>query len=103
MSRRSHSSNRKPPDSKKTVSMPIKNVDELFKQGFTLHQQGQLAQAWQIYLSILKLQPAHADTLYFSGLIAAQSNNPLLAVEQFNKAIEVNPDHVAAIRHPKLA
>ena len=96
MSRRSHSSNRKPPDSKKTVSMPIKNVDELFKQGFTLHQQGQLAQAWQIYLSILKLQPAHADTLYFSGLIAAQSNNPLLAVELFNKAIEVNPDHLDA-------
>ena len=96
MSRRSHSSNRKPPDSKKTESMPIKNVEALFKQGFTLHHQGQLAQAWQIYSNILTFQPAHADALYYSGLIAAQSNNPSLAVELFNKAIEVNPDHLDA-------
>jgi len=50
--------------------MPINNVDDLFKQGFKFHQQGQLAQAWQIYSNVLTTQPAHADALYFSGLIS---------------------------------
>jgi tetratricopeptide (TPR) repeat protein len=71
-------------------------VATLFKQGLELHQQGQLAQANQIYAQVLALQPVHFDALHLSGVIAAQSKNSALAVELIGKAIEINPKNAAA-------
>jgi len=67
----------------------------LFSQGLALHQQGKLAQAKQIYAQVLALQPTHFDALHLSGVIAAQSKNPKLAVELIGKAIAINPNNSA--------
>jgi protein O-GlcNAc transferase len=78
------------------ASQPQSQVAALFKQGLELHQQGQLAQARQIYEQVLAKQPTHFDALHLSGVIAAQSKNPALAVELIGKAIEINPKNAAA-------
>ena len=67
-----------------------------FREGFALHQKGQLAQALAIYGRILELQPRHFDALHLSGVIAYQTGNPGLAVELIGKAIEINPDNPLA-------
>ncbi len=56
-----------------------------------MHQQGQLEQAKQIYEQVLAKHPSHFDALHLSGVIAAQSKNPTLALELIGKAIEINP------------
>ena len=61
-----------------------------------MHQQGQLAQAKQIYEQVLAKHPSHFDALHLSGVIAAQSGYPTLAVELIGKAIEVNPNYANA-------
>jgi tetratricopeptide (TPR) repeat protein len=88
---------RKPQAAAKAVaSQPQSQVAALFKQGLELHQQGQLAQARQIYELVLAKQPTHFDALHLSGVIAAQSKNPALALELIGKAIEINPKNAAA-------
>ena len=76
---------------KKAALQPHSEVVALFKQGLALHQQGQLAQAKQIYEQVLAKHPSHFDALHLSGVIAAQSKNPTLALELIGKAIEINP------------
>ena len=95
---------RKPQAAAKAVaSQPQSQVAALFKQGLELHQQGQLAQARQIYEQVLAKQPTHFDALHLSGAIAAQSKNPALAVELIGKAIEINPKNAAAYSNRGLA
>ena len=97
MPRPPHIPIRKPQAADKAVaSQPQSQVATLFKQGLELHQQGQLAQANQIYAQVLALQPVHFDALHLSGVIAAQSKNSALAVELIGKAIEINPKNAAA-------
>jgi predicted O-linked N-acetylglucosamine transferase (SPINDLY family) len=88
---------------KAVASQPQSQVAALFKQGLELHQQGQLAQARQIYEQVLAKQPSHFDALHLSGVIAAQSKNPALAVELIGKAIEINPKNAAAYSNRGLA
>jgi predicted O-linked N-acetylglucosamine transferase (SPINDLY family) len=82
---------------------PQAKLAALFMQGLSLHQQGQLAQAEQIYAQVLALQPVHFDALHLSGVIALQSKNPALAVELIGKAIEIKPDYAAAYYNRGLA
>ena len=65
----------------------------LFNQGLAMHQQGQLAQAKQIYTEVLAKQPDYYDALHLAGVIALQSNNLMLALELIGKAIEIQPDY----------
>jgi predicted O-linked N-acetylglucosamine transferase (SPINDLY family) len=62
----------------------------------TLHQQGQLAEAQQIYRQILDLQATHFDALHLSGVIAAQTGDFEAAVALFRKAVEADPCNAAA-------
>ena len=78
---------------KAAATQPQAKLAALFSQGLALHQQGQLAQAKQIYAQVLALQPIHFDALHLSGVIAAQSKNPKLAVELIGKAIAINPNN----------
>ena len=68
----------------------------LLKQGLELHHKGQLAQATVVYQRVLESHPNNFDAWHLSGLIAAQSDNPLRAVELISKAIEINPNNAAA-------
>jgi predicted O-linked N-acetylglucosamine transferase (SPINDLY family) len=95
---------RKPQAAAKAVaSQPQSQVAALLKQGLELHQQGQLAQARQIYEQVLAKQPTHFDALHLSGAIAAQSKNPALAVELIGKAIELNPNNASAYSNLGIA
>ncbi len=55
-----------------------------------------MLQARQIYEQVLAKQPDDFDALHLSGLIAAQTKDPTLAVALIGKAIAVNPNDAAA-------
>jgi predicted O-linked N-acetylglucosamine transferase (SPINDLY family) len=82
--------------SETAVPSPQSDLAELFNQGLVLHQEGQLAQAKQIYTQVLAKQPDYYDALHLAGVIALQSNDPMLALELIGKAIETKPDYAEA-------
>lgn len=91
----------KPPHKKPAGLKPVANgagsaVQARFQEGLALHQKGRLAEAQGLYQKVLKMQPRHFEALYLSGVIAAQTNDPLQAVELFGRAIAINPDFVVA-------
>lgn len=80
-----------PEDTTANAAVPI-----ALKQGLSLHQAGQLADAQVLYSQVLELQPENFDALHLSGLIALQCKNPALAVELINRALVINPGHADA-------
>lgn len=69
---------------------------QLFKQGVSLHKQGKVEQAKQIYEQVLVKQPKHFDALHMLGVLALQTNNHALAAELIGKAIEIDPTSASA-------
>jgi tetratricopeptide (TPR) repeat protein len=69
---------------------------EKFQQALALHEAGQLAQAQSVYEEILSLESRHCDAINLLGAIAIQTKNPQRAVELFGRAIEIDPNNVAA-------
>ena len=61
----------------------------LISEALTLHQQGDLAEAEQLYLSILKSEPLNADAIHLIGLIAYQRKEYIKAKELMLKAINI--------------
>ncbi|MEI8036425.1 MAG: tetratricopeptide repeat protein, partial [Betaproteobacteria bacterium] len=47
------------------------NAQALFQSGLSLHQQGQIESAKQMYEAALALTPDHFDALHLLGVIAA--------------------------------
>ena len=68
----------------------------MFKHGVSLHKQGKVEQAKQIYEQVLVKQPKHFDALHMLGVLALQTNNHALAAELIGKAIEINPTSATA-------
>jgi predicted O-linked N-acetylglucosamine transferase (SPINDLY family) len=89
---------------RKRNSIPLKlsnssnsiSLQDLLVQGFALHQKGDLVAAGEIYAHILKVQPLHFDALHLTGLIAAKSEQYVLAQEFISKAIGINSNNAAA-------
>ena len=79
------------------------NMDAVFQQGLALHQQEKLAPALACYEQVLAQQPQHFDALHLRGLIAYQTGNPALAVEQIGQALQVNAQIGIAHNHQALA
>jgi tetratricopeptide (TPR) repeat protein len=71
-------------------------VNSEFSRGLALHQQGRLADAESIYLTVLRHQPAHARAWHLLGVIALQSRRPEQAIQLIDKAIALNPDYAEA-------
>ena len=86
----------KRPLTSKLGRQQVNLVQELLVKGFSLHQQGDLIAAGEIYAEILKIQPLHFDALHLSGLIAAQSDQLDVATQLITKAISVNSSNSAA-------
>ena len=63
-----------------------------FKEALTLFQNGQLNEAKDICLEILKAQSNNFDILHLLGLIAFQTKNYLKSAEIIDKAIQIKPD-----------
>jgi predicted O-linked N-acetylglucosamine transferase (SPINDLY family) len=72
------------------------HVQNQFVEARALHQQGRVAQARDIYLTILKINPQHADSLHMLGVMAAQSGNFSEAATLISEALAVRPDDVDA-------
>jgi tetratricopeptide (TPR) repeat protein len=72
------------------------DINTLFQLGSNLHQQGQLAQAKQIYEQVLAQNPAHFDALHLLGVIAGQSGHPDIAYQLISRALTVDPEHPIA-------
>ena len=64
------------------------------------HQAGALAQAKQLYATVLHDDPGNADALHFLGLIAAQEKQPAEAERLLRQAIERQPQR--ALFHANL-
>lgn len=69
------------------------SAQQQFMQAVTLHQQGKLEEAKDIYESILKTQPNHADALHLLGVIANQIGQPEQALHLISKAIAIQPNN----------
>ena len=81
------------------MAVTTKNDAELLtllQQGKALHQQGDLQSAQGFYDLVMARQEGHAEALYLSGLVAAQSQNPSLALQFLNRAIALEPRHAMA-------
>ena len=63
----------------------------------TLHQHGQLTQAEQIYLNILKAAPDHFDALHLLGVLRHQQNRNSDALELISTALQKKPNDVRAL------
>jgi len=63
------------------------------KTALALHQQGRLDQAETIYKEILQSQAEHFDALQLLATVAGQRKDSVRAVELFDRALAINPDH----------
>lgn len=79
----------------KILPMPVidqsSHIKEMLEEAVSLHQSGNLNQAQEIYDAILKIQPSHADSLHYLGIVNIQTGNYQRAVEYIEKAIAENP------------
>lgn len=71
-------------------------AQQLFAQGWALHQKQQLAEAQALYAQVLQLQPGHFDALHLSGIVAAQNRDLPRARAWMTQAIEAHPQHAVA-------
>ncbi|MFZ6654842.1 tetratricopeptide repeat protein [Undibacterium sp. TJN19] len=75
-------------------------ITTMLQQAVTLHQQGQLQAAGDLYQQVLTRQPDHFDALQLLGVIARQGGDAPSALKYLNAAIAVNP--AQAIAHCNL-
>ena len=87
-----------PPRSLPKWHLP-KDVHKDFLRGLTLHQQGQLQRAAQLYDSVVRRNPGHFDALHHLGIIALQQGQPERAATLIGRAIGLYPGHAQAHLH----
>jgi predicted TPR repeat methyltransferase len=72
------------------------SVDEALRYALTLHQQGRVEAAHELYGRILAVAPDHADALHFRGVAAHQLEQPEEAVKLIRRALALAPEHADA-------
>jgi predicted O-linked N-acetylglucosamine transferase (SPINDLY family) len=65
-------------------------IEQLLASAQHQHQTGNLAEAARFYERILKIAPAHAPSLYLSGILAHQSGRADAALERITRAITID-------------
>ena len=73
-----------PPNTPKKMLANTDQLGALVLQGSTLHQQGDLIKAQEVYKQILSIQSDNFDALQLFGILSAQTKNYLKAVELFH-------------------
>jgi tetratricopeptide (TPR) repeat protein len=68
-----------------------RDLPAIFRQAVADHRAGRLPEAEAGYRRILAVQPNHADSLHYLGLIAAQIGRHDLAAELIGRAVAVRP------------
>lgn len=62
------------------------------RQALALHERGQLAQAQDLYIQVLRARPDDYDALHLLGVIACQLNDPARSLRLIDQAIALNPN-----------
>lgn len=86
------------------TSMPresTRSITDLFAEGYSLHQQGKLAEAYANYQSVIAIDPSHFDAIHMSGVVALQTGNYPAAFDLLKRSIQLQPASDAA--HINLA
>ena len=66
------------------------NIDQIYKEGFKAHKNGNLKDAQNNYLNILEIMPDHSEANHNMGLIALSLKKLELSQEYFKRAIKNN-------------
>ncbi len=72
-------------------------IESTLNRAKTLHAHGQIAEAEQAYLEVLKLQPRNLDALFNLGNLFAMVNHFEGATAWFDKVLFLNPHHLGAL------
>lgn len=80
-----------------------RELDECLKTAVTLHSQGHLDGAKQLYTTLLSIDPDHFDAIRLLGVMANQLGQHATACDFLARATTLQPDHVDALYHYGLA
>src|SRR6266852_8623167 len=68
------------------------SAGEVFRQAATLHREGRLPEAAQLYQMVLRVAPDHVDSLHCLGFICNQMGRFADAVVLLEKALAGDPN-----------
>jgi len=66
-------------------------LDEALAMALFFHRRGQLAEADEVYCTVLAALPEQPTALHFSGLLAHQRNEPAEALARMRRSLELEP------------
>jgi virginiamycin A acetyltransferase len=75
-----------------TESLTIQPIDNLVDVALATHNLGRLAEAEELYLEILHIEPHNCKVLNFLGYLYHQTGNNELAIELITQAILLEPE-----------
>src|SRR5215471_49952 len=81
------------------LATPAGNSTEIadrFAAALSHHQAGRLAEAESLYRQICAVNPHHADSLHFLGVLAGQVGRNDIAIELIGRALAVQPEYAEA-------
>ena len=67
-------------------------IDQMLQQGVTVHKEGKLKEAENLYQKILETQPLQPVANHNLGILLLSKNKPEAALPLFKIAVEVNPN-----------
>jgi predicted O-linked N-acetylglucosamine transferase (SPINDLY family) len=79
------------------MSLATSNIQADLKSALALHQRGQLAEAEQIYLRILKTAPDHFDATHLLGVALMQLGRPVEGERLITHALKIIPNSPEAL------
>jgi tetratricopeptide (TPR) repeat protein len=71
-------------------------IKELHTKGTELFEDGKLAEAQELFVALIDINPNFADVLNKLGYIASMDDDLYKAVMYFNRALEINPTYTEA-------
>src|ERR1700716_2241998 len=78
-------------------------VARLFGDAVRAHRAGQLAPAEHLYRRVLALDPEHADSLHYLGVLALQTGRRRAALDPLDRAVALNGEAAEPRYHLALA
>jgi predicted O-linked N-acetylglucosamine transferase (SPINDLY family) len=72
------------------IQLSAQLIEQQLDLGIAHHQAGRFAQAQACYEQVLQWRPNHPDAWHLLGVIAYQQEEYLTAIEQINRAIDLN-------------
>jgi predicted TPR repeat methyltransferase len=71
-------------------------IADRFAAALSHHQAGRLAQAENLYRQVCAINPHHAESLHFLGVLAGQASRHDVAIDLIGQALAIKPDYAEA-------